>query len=191
MKSIKEIKMIEVTDIMGTYEVPTNNPIKYDEADAIYINLFHNEGAINSNEWKVGINVLSSDGERDTYFAGVLNKFEPARWFRNIPEQYREFSFYQDFLKLRQAIKHEGINCEVKPTAGFFYSSTLGHDCPFNTAYAYMFIEKDTLPKVGIRFWDFTWFGDLEVNQYRKGKAPAYTAIIKEKKSKGMIDGWS
>lgn len=183
--------MISVTDNIGTYEVPTNNPINYDDADAIYINLFHNEGAINSNEWKVGINVLERDGSRETYFAGLLNTFEPARWFRNIPKAYRDFAFYRDFLELRKNLKHEGFSFDVRPTAGFFYSKTLGHDSPFNTAYAYMWKEKDQLPYVGIRFWDLTWVGQLDVNQYQKGKGPAFTAIIKEKKSKGMIDGWA
>jgi hypothetical protein len=183
--------MITIKDMMGTYEIPTNNPIDYDAANAIYINLFHNEGAINASEWKVGINVMRDNGSRDTYFAAMLNHFEPARWFRNIPVEYREKPFYRDFLHLRKEIKDQGIHCEVKPTAGFFYSAELGHDSPFNTAYAYMFMEKDAFPKVGIRFWDFTWFGDLEINQYRKGKGPLYTAVIKQRQSKGMIDGWS
>lgn len=183
--------MKTVTDQMGTYQIPDTNVLDYDDANAIYINLFSNDGAINSNQYKVNINVMKENGERDTYFAGVLNKFEPARWFRNIDEAHREFDFYQDFLKLRSVIKHEGVNLDIKPTAGFFYDKALGHDSPFNTAYAYLFQEKDCLPSVGIRFWDFTWFGDLSVNEYRKGNGPTHTAVIKEPKSKGMINGWA
>jgi hypothetical protein len=44
---------------------------------------------------------------------------------------------------------------------------------------------------VGIRFWDFFWFGELAVNEYKKGNGPDYTTIIIERPKKGMIDGWS
>lgn len=180
--------MKNITDTIGTYQIP-ENPYELIKANSIYLNLFHNEGQKNSNEWKVTMSVYDENGSRETYTAGILNTFEPARWFRNIEPQYREFDFYQDFLKFRADLK--GVAMDKKPSAGFFYSNTIGHESPFNTAYAYMFKQKDELPMVGIRFWDFYWFGELGVNQYKKGKGPDYTAIITEKPKKGMINGWS
>lgn len=180
--------MLKITDTIGTYEIP-QNPYELMKANSIYLNLFHNEGQKNSNEWKVTMSVYDENGSRETYTAGILNTFEPARWFRNIPQQYREYDFYQDFLKFRAGLK--GLPLEKKPSAGFFYSNSIGHESPFNTAYAYMFKEKDELPYVGIRFWDFYWSGELAVNQYKKGNGPDYTTIIVEKPKKGMIDGWA
>jgi hypothetical protein len=180
--------MKKITDTIGTYDIP-ENPYDLMNSNSIYLNLFHNKEQSNSNKWKVTLTTYDDHGSRETYTAGILNTFEPARWFRNIPQQYREFDFYQDFLKFRSELK--GMSMEKKPSAGFFYSNTLGHDSPFNTAYAYMFKETDQLPMVGIRFWDFYWFGELGVNDYKKGNGPDYTVTITERPKKGMIDGWA
>jgi len=181
-------QLIKITDAIGTYEAP-ENPIGLMDAQSIYINLFHNKNQKNSNEWKVTLSVYDENGTRETYTAGILNKFEPARWFRNIPQQYREKDFYQDFLKHRHELR--GFAMDKASSAGFFYSNSLGHDSPFNTAYAYMHKEKDHIPMVGIRLWDFYWFGELPENQYKTGNGPDYSAIIIEKPKKGMIDGWA
>ena len=183
--------MKTIKDDIGTYEIPTNNPIDIANTEAIYLNLFHNEGKVNGATWKVSLNAVDETGHRTMYFAGLLNTFEPARWLRNIKTEYREKSFYQDWLIVRNQLKKEATGSfDVKPTAGFFYSKDLGHDSPFNTAYAYMWKDADKNPFVGIRFWDYSCFTELEVNDYKTGNGPDYTAVIKQK-SKGMIDGWS
>ena len=180
----------QITDAMGTYNAP-KNVYDFMNANSIYVNLFHNKGQKNSNEWKVTLSVYNENGTRETFTAGILNTFEPARWFRNIDEEHREFDFYQQFLHFRAQLKKSGVAFTKKPSAGFFYSNDNGHDSPFNAAYAYMFIEEGELPMVGIRFYDFYWFGELGENEFKKGNGPDYTAIITEKKKKGMINGWA
>ena len=184
--------MKTIKDDIGSYEIPTTNPIDIATTDAIYLNLFHNESNVNGATWKVSLNAITETGHRHMYFAGVLNRFEPARWFRNIPTQYREKSFYQDWLNIRNQLKKTNeTGFDVKPTAGFFYSKEIGHESPFNTAYAYMWKEADKNPYVGVRFWDYTCLVELDVNEYKTGNGPDFTAVVKQKSQKGMIDGWS
>jgi hypothetical protein len=181
--------MKQITDEIGTYDIPTNQ-YDFDNANAIYLNVFHNEGQINSNEWKVCLNVYYENGNRETFTAGIINKFEPARWLRSIPQDYREFAFYRDFLEWRNQAKKLEVKWDKKASAGFFYSNSLGHDSPFNTAYAYIVKQEEQDPIVGIRFWDYTYFGQVPVNKFLKGKGPKWTLVLKEPKKKGMIDGW-
>ena len=185
--------MKTIKDDIGSYEIPTTNPIDIENKEAIYLNLFNNEGNVNGAAWKVSLNAIDETGHRYVYCAGVLNKFEPARWFRNIPTEYREKSFYQDWLAARTILRNANeVGFDVKPTAGFFYCQDVGHDSPYNTAYAYMWKEKDKNPRVGVRFWDYTCCAELTVNEYKKGRGPGWTSVVKQKAPKGgMIDGWS
>ena len=183
--------MKDVTDKIGTYQMKTTNKlINEDDYSKIYFNLFDNGEKENASRYKVNLLFTDDSGNQRTFIAPILNHFEPARWLRNIPVEYREFAFYRQILETNANLKKDPVKFEKKFSAGFFHESV--EDAPtLNTAIAFGFIEDGTMPMFGFRFWDFTWFGELELSGLNKKNSPKWSKSIKCEAKARMFDGWA
>ena len=173
----------EIQDDFGTYAVKTTNRLKIEEAKAIYLNLFDNGEKQDACQYKLVLSLVMSDGSYEDYICPILNFFEPLRWLRSVPEQIRDEPFYRQIQKVLKDVKKSGAKFDKEPSAGFFRQKRTKTKqknekiISIPNAIGSMFIEKDDLPFVAIRFVDFTWAGSLEENENQNG--PKYTACLK------------
>ena len=173
----------EIQDDFGTYAVKTTNRLQIENATAIYLNLFDNGEKQDACQYKLVLSLVMSDGKYEDYICPILNFFEPLRWLRSVPEQVRDEPFYRQIQKILKDIKKSDSKFDKEPSAGFFRKKKTKQRqknekiISIPNAIGAMFIEKDDLPFVAIRFVDFAWAGSLEENQNDKG--PKYTACLK------------
>ncbi len=160
----------QVTDSMGTYEVNIKNKpqelINIDDS-AIYLNLFDNGETENACRYKLSLCVSDENKQTTDWHCNILNHYEAARWLRQVPEQHRDIPFYRQtqyrIAEIKKAIEY----FDKKPSAGFFKAPrSKGMESSqrpiIPNATALMFIEKDELPYVYMRFMDMHWDGYLQ-----------------------------
>ena len=177
----------EVTDSMGTYEVNIKNKPQelIDIQDsAIYLNLFDNGKTENACRYKLSLSVSNENKKVKDWHCNILNHFEAARWLRQVPEQHRDNPFYKQTQYRIVDIKNELTYFDKKPSAGFFKEPrSKGMEASLRpilpNATAMMFIEKDELPYVYMRFMDMHWDGYLEPTGKQN---PKYNICLKSNK---------
>ena len=174
----------QLTDTMGTYEVNIMNKPQelIDIQDsAIYLNLFDNGEKYNACRFKISLSVSDENKKVKDWHCNILNHFEAARWLRQVPPEHTDNPFYKQTQYRIADIKKEITYFDKKPSAGFFkeprskdMEASMRPMLP--NAIAMMFIEKDELPYVYMRFMDMYWDGYLEPT----GKIhPKYSVCLK------------
>tara|TARA_R110001606_G_C15343005_1_gene646769 strand:+ start:364 stop:951 length:588 start_codon:yes stop_codon:yes gene_type:complete len=159
-----------VTDDLGTYEINTKmkpQELINTENSAIYLNLFDNGERDNACQYKLSLAVVDENKTSTDWHCPILNKWEPGRWLRQVPEQVKDNTFYRQMQVKLNELRRSEIPWEKSPSAGFFKAprskgmeSAKRPNLP--NAIAMLAIAENDNPLVMMRFMDFTFNGFLE-----------------------------
>tara|TARA_R110000796_G_scaffold70400_4_gene160190 strand:+ start:988 stop:1569 length:582 start_codon:yes stop_codon:yes gene_type:complete len=183
----------QVTDAMGTYEVNIKNKPQelINTADsAIYLNLFDNGESENACRYKLSLGVSDAKKKKTDWHCNILNHYEASRWLRQVPEEHKGKDFYKQTQYQIVEIKKAFDYFDKSPSAGFFKaprSKGMSADKRpiIPNATAMMFIEKDQLPYVYMRFMDMHWDGYLELTGKRH---PKWSICMKSSSSEEVVE---
>lgn len=175
----------QVTDDLGTYEVNTKmKPQELIDVDgsAIYLNLFDNGENENACRYKLSLAVTDANKKSTDWHCPILNKWEPARWLRQVPDEVKDNPFYRQMQSKLNELRRAGIAFDKSPSAGFFKaprSKGMAADKRPNlpNAIAMLTIAANDNPLVMMRFMDYTWSGFLEPTGKKFG--PKWSICLK------------
>lgn len=180
----------EVTDSFGTYTVNTKNkPEELKNATAIYLNIFDNEGKKNACRYNIVLSAVNERGKPLDWHCPILNHYEPARWLRQVPENFIDAPFYRQMQAGLNDFKKQDVKFEKKPSAGFFKmprhkGMPAEHRPNILNAIAFMLKEENETPYVAMRFMDLYWDGYLEETFNNRG--PKWSICLTSSKMQGL-----